>query len=108
MATYVLNMESRTIKFDYVFVGEAQDVTVAEEKLVEKVKGRGCRLVAVGDENQRINVWCGASKTAMDNFENAQIQSYSNCPHLSEYRRLERQLFMRIFLILKYTQQIMP
>lgn len=68
---YVLNMESRTIKFDYVFVDEAQDVTVAEEKLVEKVKGRGCRLVAVGDENQRINVWCGASKTAMDNFKNA-------------------------------------
>ena len=68
---YVLNMESKAIKFDYVFVDEAQDVTVAEEKLVEKVKGRGCRFVAVGDENQRINVWCGASKAAMDNFKNA-------------------------------------
>lgn len=68
---YALNMESKTAKFDYVFVDEAQDVTVAEEKLIEKVKGRGCRFVAVGDEKQRINVWCGASKMAMDNFINS-------------------------------------
>ncbi len=68
---FVLNIESKSAKFDYIFIDEAQDVTIAEEKLIEKVRGRGCRLVAVGDENQRINVWCGASKKAMDNFKNA-------------------------------------
>lgn len=68
---YILNLESKANKFDYIFIDEAQDVTVAEEKLIEKTKGRGSRFVAVGDENQRINVWCGASKLAMDNFKNS-------------------------------------
>lgn len=69
---YILDIECRNERYDYVFVDEAQDVTVAEERLIEKTKARGCRLIAVGDENQRINVWCGASVTAMDNFRNLQ------------------------------------
>lgn len=67
----VLNINTRFENYDYVFVDEAQDVSVAEERLVNRVKGRGCRTIAVGDEKQRINVWCGASAEAFGHFETA-------------------------------------
>lgn len=68
----VLNLITKKIKYKYIFVDEAQDVTIAEERIIEKVKDRSCRLITVGDEKQRINVWCGASAKAFDNFKNAE------------------------------------
>lgn len=66
-----LNCVTKAISYSYIFIDEAQDVTIAEERLIERVKGRGCRVIAVGDEKQRINVWCGASAEAFGHFRDA-------------------------------------
>lgn len=66
----VLNMRSRYHKYDWVLIDEAQDTSIAEQQLVERVFTRGTRFMALGDSCQQINVWCGSSDEAIDTFRN--------------------------------------
>ena len=65
----VLNLATTRYMFDFIFIDEAQDTTLAHQMLVDKCFKRGCRFVAVGDPKQQINVWCGATEKAIENYE---------------------------------------
>lgn len=65
----VLNLVTKRYLFDFIFIDEAQDTTLAHQELVDKCFRRGCRFVAVGDPKQQINVWCGAAVKAIENYE---------------------------------------
>ena len=65
----VLNFTTNRYLFDFIFIDEAQDTTLAHQELVDKCFKRGCRFVAVGDPLQQINVWCGATEKAIENYE---------------------------------------
>jgi superfamily I DNA/RNA helicase len=65
----VLNLQTKRYLFDFIFIDEAQDTTLAHQRLVDKCFKRGCRFVAVGDPKQQINVWCGATEEAIINYE---------------------------------------
>lgn len=64
----VLNLHSKALQYDYVFIDEAQDTSIAEQMLVESTFKRNTRFVCVCDTHQQINVWCGATENAIDNF----------------------------------------
>lgn len=64
-----LNFESKFYKYDFIFIDEAQDTTLAHQSLVKKCFGRSCRFIAVGDKRQQINVWCGATEEALNKYE---------------------------------------
>lgn len=64
----VLNMTTKYRQYDYIFIDEAQDMTLARQGLVDKVFRRGARFFAVGDRKQQINVWCGATEESLDNY----------------------------------------
>ena len=65
----IMNLATKWYQFDFIFIDEAQDTTLAHQQLVDKTFGRGCRFVAVGDPRQQINVWCGATEKAIENYE---------------------------------------
>ena len=64
----VLNYTTNKYRYNWILIDEAQDVTIAEQKLVEKCYKRGCRIVTTGDESQMINIWCGSDEEAINNF----------------------------------------
>jgi superfamily I DNA/RNA helicase len=64
----VLNYTTKKYRYNWIIIDEAQDVTVAEQKLIEKCYLRGCRVMAVGDKEQLINSWAGSDEMAIDNF----------------------------------------
>lgn len=64
----VLNLNTRRLLFDFIFIDEAQDISIAQQSLIMKCAKRGVRIVAVGDRNQQINVWCGSDEAAIDKF----------------------------------------
>ena len=64
----VLNYVTKKYRYNWILIDEAQDVTIAEQKLVEKCYKRGCRVVTSGDSAQMINVWCGSDEEAINNF----------------------------------------
>lgn len=64
-----LNCVCKKNRFDMIFIDEAQDTSVSEQQLVKRCTKRGSRIIAVGDRNQQINVWCGASTDAMTELE---------------------------------------
>lgn len=76
----VLNVITRRYLFDFIFIDEAQDSTLARIGLVERCFGRSCRFVAVGDPNQQINVWCGASMEALIRYKNKPNTQVFNLP----------------------------
>ncbi len=55
----ILNLSPR--KYDYVLVDEAQDLNAAQRDLVLKARKRGGAFIAVGDPNQAIYGFAGAS-----------------------------------------------
>lgn len=57
------------LKFDYVFVDEAQDMSPAQQNLVKKAVHRTTRIIMMGDDHQAINMWCGAEINAMDKLK---------------------------------------
>ena len=65
-----LNLRSRALRYDYIFIDEAQDTSIAEQMLVESTFKRNTRFVCVCDIHQQINVWCGATENAIENFRN--------------------------------------
>lgn len=56
-------------KFDYVFIDEAQDLTLSQMRLALSAAHDGGRIIAVGDPAQAIYRWRGADK---DPFERLQ------------------------------------
>lgn len=65
----IMNLITKRYLFDFVFIDEAQDTTLAHQQMVDKTFKRGCRFIAVGDPRQQINVWCGATEKAIENYE---------------------------------------
>lgn len=65
----VLNLNTKRYLYDWILVDEAQDTSIAEQELVTKCFRRGARFIAVGDDYQKINVWCGASDEAIERFK---------------------------------------
>lgn len=65
----VLNLGTKANRFDWIFIDEAQDTSIAEQALIEKCFKRGTRFAVVCDTYQQINVWCGSTMQAIDNFK---------------------------------------
>jgi hypothetical protein len=63
-----LNLTTKKHQYDFIFIDEAQDTSIMQQKMVEKCFKRGTRFVTVGDDFQKINVWCGSSVDAINNF----------------------------------------
>ncbi len=53
-------------KCDWVAVDEAQDVSPAQLDLILKMRGRGGRMIWVGDKNQAIFGFAGALSDSID------------------------------------------
>lgn len=66
----VLNLNTKRLLYDFIFIDEAQDISIAQQALIMKCAKRGVRIVSVGDRNQQINVWCGSDEAAIDKFRN--------------------------------------
>lgn len=62
-------LETRKIKFDYIFIDEAQDSSIMQQALIKKCFKRGTRFVAIGDEYQCINSFAGADSEAFNKFK---------------------------------------
>ena len=65
----VLNLTTNRVLKDFIFIDEAQDITIAQQELIMKCAKRGARIIAVGDKNQQINVWCGSDEEAIERFK---------------------------------------
>lgn len=57
-----------SVKYDSVFLDEAQDLNLCQHALVEKLLGRNSRLISVGDPRQCIYAFLGASSNSFESF----------------------------------------
>jgi DNA helicase-2/ATP-dependent DNA helicase PcrA len=55
-------------KYDRVFLDESQDLNICQHKLIDRILGRGSRLVSVGDPNQCIYSFLGADSRSFERF----------------------------------------
>lgn len=76
----VLNLETKWLKYDFIFIDEAQDISIAQQNLIMKCAKRGARIVAVGDRNQQINVWCGSDEQAIENLKGLSVTKELSLP----------------------------
>ena len=70
------DIKTRTFKYDYIFIDEAQDSSIMQQALIKKCFKRGSRFIAIGDEYQCINAFAGADQDAfkkMQSEPNTQI-----------------------------------
>lgn len=65
----VLNLTTKKHLYDYIFIDEAQDTSIVEQKLIEKCFKRGTRFICVGDIFQQINIWAGSTQKAIELFK---------------------------------------
>lgn len=56
-------------KYDFVFVDEAQDLSLAQQELLKLTIANGGRFVAVGDPKQAINGFAGALSDSFDRLK---------------------------------------
>lgn len=59
-----LSMNARFFQKDFIFIDECQDQSLMSIELFLKCFKRGTRFIAVGDEKQCINTFCGSSEEA--------------------------------------------
>ena len=59
-----------SLQYDYIFVDEAQDSSLAQQNLINICTKRNTRLIIVGDSFQTINSWCGSDNEAFEKFHN--------------------------------------
>ena len=59
-----LSMNARFFQKDFIFIDECQDQSLMSIELFLKCFKRGTRFIAVGDEDQCINTFCGSSEEA--------------------------------------------
>lgn len=63
------NVKTRTYKYDYIFIDEAQDSSIMQQALIKKCYKRGSRFIAIGDEFQCINAFAGADQDAFKKLQ---------------------------------------
>lgn len=63
------DIETRYLKFDFIFIDEAQDSSIMQQSLIKKCYKRGTRFIAIGDEFQCINAFAGADHEAFKKFQ---------------------------------------
>lgn len=71
-----LDMDPMNLRYDWVLVDEAQDMSLLSIALFQKCFKRGTRFMAVGDKSQSINGFAGASPEAfqkMKDLPNTQL-----------------------------------
>lgn len=71
-----LNLTTKMYQYDYILIDEAQDTSIMQQEMTEKCKKRGCRIFAVGDKDQAINVWCGSDYKSIEKFNNETSQTF--------------------------------
>lgn len=71
-----LNLNTKHHLYDIILIDEAQDTSIMQQELIERCKKRGCRLFAVGDSHQAINVWCGADSDAVQKFKGDNVTEF--------------------------------
>ena len=71
-----LNLNTKYHLYDIILIDEAQDTSIMQQELIERCKKRGCRLFAVGDSHQAINVWCGADSDAVQKFKGDNVTEF--------------------------------
>ena len=59
----------RTFKYDFIFIDEAQDLSVAQFNLFLKYLKQGGRFISIGDEKQCINGFVGSSQDSFDKLK---------------------------------------
>lgn len=77
---YELSMSPKGLTFDWVLFDECQDASLAAIELFKKCFKRGTRFVCVGDENQAINLFGGASLDALNILSNMPNTTVFNLP----------------------------
>lgn len=55
--------------YDYILIDESQDINLANRRLVFSAIGANTKVVYVGDRNQAIYAWRGASANSMDEIK---------------------------------------
>lgn len=65
-----LSLKPTGLTYDWVFIDEAQDLSLCSEKLFLKCIKRGGRFVAIGDDLQSINAFAGSSEDAFNFLKN--------------------------------------
>lgn len=80
-AVGVLGRHPRLLgRIDHVLVDEFQDVNPARVELLRRLMHAGTAIMAVGDEDQGINEWCGAHPRFLrefaSTFPNLPVRSY--------------------------------
>lgn len=73
-----LDLSFRGNRYDWVIIDEAQDLSLLDIQLFLKCFKRGTRFIAVGDKNQSINQFAGASEEAFEylcNYPNTTVFS---------------------------------
>lgn len=63
------DIKTRTYKYDYIFIDEAQDSSIMQQALIKKCFKRGSRFIAIGDDFQCINAFAGADQDAFKKFQ---------------------------------------
>lgn len=61
-----LSLKPKGLQFDWVFIDESQDLSLAAVQMFMKCFKRGTRFVSIGDENQSINQFAGSSNEAFN------------------------------------------
>ena len=61
-----LSLNPKGLQFDWVFIDESQDLSLAAVQMFMKCFKRGTRFVSIGDENQSINQFAGSSDEAFN------------------------------------------
>lgn len=57
-----------SLQYDYIFVDEAQDSSLAQQNLINICTKRNTRVFSFGDSFQTINSWAGSDEEAFSNF----------------------------------------
>ena len=73
---YELSLKPIGLQFDWIMIDECQDLSLLSIQLFLRCFKRGTRFVAVGDKNQSIYAFSGASEDAFDfmcNYQNTEV-----------------------------------
>lgn len=73
-------IKTRTYKYDYIFIDEAQDSSIMQQALIKKCFKRGSRFIAIGDEFQCINAFAGADQDAFKKMQSEPNTVILNLP----------------------------
>lgn len=66
------------LQFDFIFIDEAQDSSIAQQNLLNICKKRNTRTIVFGDSFQEINSWAGSDDDAFKNF--------NKMPNLTQFK----------------------